>query len=119
MYQSGKATIYIIPCTINLKPSSKAEHEKLKKKQSEKELEHLFRLAKMAAARAVSAMALFFLVTLCASQMVSSLRPGVGLGTCRASGTSRAALATARRATTIRTAARMARCTHSTDARRR
>jgi hypothetical protein len=86
MYQSGKATIYIIPCTINLKPSSKAEHEKLKKKQSEKELEHLFRLAKMAAARAVSAMALFFLVTLCASQMVSSLRPGVGLGTCRASG---------------------------------
>ena len=33
-------------------------------------------------------MALFFLVTLCASQMVSSLRPGVGvgLGTSSASG---------------------------------
>jgi len=83
---SGKATIYIIPWTINLKPSNKAEHGK---KQSEKELEHVFRQAKMAGAGAVSAsMALFFLVTLCASQMVSSLRPGVGvgLGTSSASG---------------------------------
>ncbi|RLN40611.1 uncharacterized protein C2845_PM01G38820 [Panicum miliaceum] len=40
----------------------------------------------MATARAVAAMAMFLLVALSASHMASSLRPGAGLGVCRASG---------------------------------
>lgn len=72
-------------CTANLKTIKQSRAPQTQ--QSDKELDRFFcKQAKMATARGIAAMAMFFLVALSASHTASSLRPGAGLGTCRASG---------------------------------